>query len=155
MGSRGVGGWVGPCDPIENWARRQRHTPGTTFFVIHPHILHTSTPTGTTPTTTMLRCRRIRRVAACRACTPVRVAAPLTSPAFPTHNAASPHPFHRKMDSSDEEDEKCPLCCETLDITDQNFFPCPCGYQVGGGRTAAGWGGEGGSLLVPRGTPRS
>lgn len=31
----------------------------------------------------------------------------------------------------DEEEEKCPLCCEELDVTDRNFFPCPCGYQVG------------------------
>jgi hypothetical protein len=30
----------------------------------------------------------------------------------------------------DEEEEYCPLCCETLDITDRNFFPCPCEYQV-------------------------
>jgi len=36
----------------------------------------------------------------------------------------------------DEDEEKCPLCCEDLDVTDRNFFPCPCGYQVrrGGGR---------------------
>lgn len=32
--------------------------------------------------------------------------------------------------SDDEDDEICPLCCETLDVTDKNFFPCPCGYQV-------------------------
>lgn len=31
----------------------------------------------------------------------------------------------------DEDEEKCPLCCEELDVTDRNFFPCPCGYQVG------------------------
>ncbi len=30
----------------------------------------------------------------------------------------------------DEDEEKCPLCCEDLDVTDRNFFPCPCGYQV-------------------------
>jgi len=30
----------------------------------------------------------------------------------------------------EEEEEHCPLCCETLDITDRNFFPCPCEYQV-------------------------
>ena len=24
----------------------------------------------------------------------------------------------------------CPLCCEDLDISDQQFFPCKCGYQV-------------------------
>ncbi|CAL9734085.1 general negative regulator of transcription subunit 4 [Monosporozyma servazzii] len=31
---------------------------------------------------------------------------------------------------SDEEEEYCPLCIEPLDITDKNFFPCPCGYQI-------------------------
>ncbi|KAF6258772.1 RING/Ubox like zinc-binding domain-containing protein [Scenedesmus sp. NREL 46B-D3] len=25
---------------------------------------------------------------------------------------------------------ECPLCIETLDDTDRDFFPCPCGYQV-------------------------
>lgn len=30
----------------------------------------------------------------------------------------------------DEEEEVCPLCVEELDITDRNFRPCPCGYQV-------------------------
>ena len=29
-----------------------------------------------------------------------------------------------------EEPETCPLCVEELDLTDQNFKPCPCGYQV-------------------------
>ncbi|EEC50757.1 predicted protein, partial [Phaeodactylum tricornutum CCAP 1055/1] len=24
----------------------------------------------------------------------------------------------------------CPLCCEELDLSDQSFYPCPCGYQV-------------------------
>ncbi|KAJ8608588.1 hypothetical protein CTAYLR_005980 [Chrysophaeum taylorii] len=24
----------------------------------------------------------------------------------------------------------CPLCCEELDLSDQNFLPCKCGYQV-------------------------
>ena len=31
---------------------------------------------------------------------------------------------------SEDEDEYCPLCIEPLDITDKNFFPCPCGYQI-------------------------
>lgn len=31
---------------------------------------------------------------------------------------------------SDEDDKICPLCCEDLDISDQNFLPCKCGYQV-------------------------
>jgi hypothetical protein len=34
----------------------------------------------------------------------------------------------------DEDDEKCPLCCEDLDVTDRNFFPCSCGYQARGVR---------------------
>lgn len=28
------------------------------------------------------------------------------------------------------EDDICPLCCEDMDITDKNFKPCPCGYQI-------------------------
>jgi hypothetical protein len=31
---------------------------------------------------------------------------------------------------SDEDDFDCPLCMEELDISDRNFRPCPCGYQV-------------------------
>lgn len=31
---------------------------------------------------------------------------------------------------SDDEEDYCPLCIETLDITDKNFKPCPCGYQI-------------------------
>jgi CCR4-NOT transcription complex subunit 4 len=30
----------------------------------------------------------------------------------------------------EEEEEVCPLCVEELDLTDKNFRPCPCGYQV-------------------------
>ena len=33
------------------------------------------------------------------------------------------------LDSSDEEPE-CPLCMESFDADDGNFFPCTCGYQV-------------------------
>ena len=29
-----------------------------------------------------------------------------------------------------EEDWDCPLCMEEMDLSDKNFFPCPCGYQV-------------------------
>ncbi|KAI0637406.1 hypothetical protein C8Q77DRAFT_1097408 [Trametes polyzona] len=33
--------------------------------------------------------------------------------------------------SDDEaEDAECPLCLEEMDISDLNFKPCPCGYQV-------------------------
>jgi len=31
---------------------------------------------------------------------------------------------------SDEEDYDCPLCMEEFDVSDRNFRPCPCGYQV-------------------------
>lgn len=31
---------------------------------------------------------------------------------------------------SDDEEESCPLCVEEMDISDKNFKPCPCGYQV-------------------------
>ncbi|KAF9079876.1 transcriptional repressor proteinral negative regulator of transcription subunit 4, partial [Mortierella sp. AD031] len=34
------------------------------------------------------------------------------------------------MYSSDDEDFDCPLCMEELDISDKNFRPCPCGYQI-------------------------
>ena len=27
-------------------------------------------------------------------------------------------------------EEFCPLCVEELDVTDKNFIPCQCGYQV-------------------------
>ncbi|KAF2193390.1 hypothetical protein K469DRAFT_712144 [Zopfia rhizophila CBS 207.26] len=30
----------------------------------------------------------------------------------------------------DEEDECCPLCVEEFDLSDKNFRPCPCGYQI-------------------------
>ncbi|GFH47541.1 CCR4-NOT transcription complex subunit 4 [Chaetoceros tenuissimus] len=29
-----------------------------------------------------------------------------------------------------DDNDVCPLCCEELDISDQQFFPCKCGYQV-------------------------
>ncbi|PSR77016.1 hypothetical protein BD289DRAFT_378187 [Coniella lustricola] len=30
----------------------------------------------------------------------------------------------------DDEEESCPLCIEEFDLSDKNFRPCPCGYQV-------------------------
>lgn len=30
----------------------------------------------------------------------------------------------------EDEDETCPLCVEEFDLSDKNFRPCPCGYQV-------------------------
>ena len=32
--------------------------------------------------------------------------------------------------SDDEYDTTCPLCVEEMDLSDQNFLPCPCGYKV-------------------------
>ncbi|PWN28188.1 hypothetical protein BDZ90DRAFT_164802 [Jaminaea rosea] len=32
--------------------------------------------------------------------------------------------------SDDEEDLECPLCLEEIDLSDANFKPCPCGYQI-------------------------
>ncbi|KAK4051424.1 transcriptional repressor general negative regulator of transcription subunit 4 [Microbotryomycetes sp. JL201] len=29
-----------------------------------------------------------------------------------------------------EEDLDCPICCEEMDVSDLNFKPCPCGYQI-------------------------
>ncbi|KLU88066.1 hypothetical protein MAPG_07053 [Magnaporthiopsis poae ATCC 64411] len=30
----------------------------------------------------------------------------------------------------DEEEDTCPLCIEQFDLSDRNFRPCPCGYQI-------------------------
>ncbi|EPQ28574.1 uncharacterized protein PFL1_03878 [Pseudozyma flocculosa PF-1] len=32
--------------------------------------------------------------------------------------------------SDEEEDMDCPLCLEEIDLSDANFKPCPCGYQI-------------------------
>lgn len=40
------------------------------------------------------------------------------------------HHHHPTMSSSDDEDWECPLCMEEIDLTDRNFKPCHCGYQV-------------------------
>jgi len=29
-----------------------------------------------------------------------------------------------------DDNDLCPLCCEELDMSDRNFYPCKCGYQV-------------------------
>lgn len=39
-------------------------------------------------------------------------------------------PTHGDSFISDNEEELCPLCVEEMDISDKNFKPCPCGYQV-------------------------
>ena len=40
--------------------------------------------------------------------------------------------YHLKPRVLLQEDAECPLCLEEMDISDVNFKPCPCGYQVGG-----------------------
>jgi len=30
----------------------------------------------------------------------------------------------------DDDEESCPLCIEEFDLSDKNFRPCPCGYQI-------------------------
>ncbi|CAB0012643.1 unnamed protein product [Nesidiocoris tenuis] len=35
------------------------------------------------------------------------------------------------LNQSGEEQVECPLCMESLEVDDLNFFPCTCGYQVG------------------------
>ena len=32
-------------------------------------------------------------------------------------------------DDDDDDDDVCPICAETLDDTDRDFKPCPCGFQ--------------------------
>jgi len=34
------------------------------------------------------------------------------------------------QDSFIDDEESCPLCIEELDLSDRNFHPCPCGYQI-------------------------
>ncbi|XP_071852582.1 CCR4-NOT transcription complex subunit 4-like isoform X2 [Apostichopus japonicus] len=34
------------------------------------------------------------------------------------------------QDSTNEDPVECPLCMETLEIDDVNFYPCTCGYQI-------------------------
>lgn len=44
-----------------------------------------------------------------------------------TTRSVMPNTFY---ESDDGDDAVCPLCCEPLDLSDQNFLPCPCGYRV-------------------------
>ena len=32
--------------------------------------------------------------------------------------------------SDEDPPEECPLCMEDMDLSDKNFRPCVCGYQV-------------------------
>ncbi|KDN39398.1 hypothetical protein K437DRAFT_11953 [Tilletiaria anomala UBC 951] len=54
-------------------------------------------------------------------------------PPAPTKFDASQAQACRLQDaywSDDEEDMDCPLCLEEIDLSDVNFKPCPCGYQI-------------------------
>lgn len=49
----------------------------------------------------------------------------------PAHR--TPHIMSRVLQDQfvdDDEEECCPLCVEEFDLSDRNFRPCPCGYQV-------------------------
>lgn len=42
-------------------------------------------------------------------------------------------PSYSSMVANDylsDDEELCPLCIEELDLSDRNFKPCPCGYQI-------------------------
>ncbi|CBQ73085.1 related to MOT2-transcriptional repressor [Sporisorium reilianum SRZ2] len=65
-------------------------------------------------------------------------------PTEPSHPANGLPPAPNKFDvsqaqqcrlqdaywSDEEEDMDCPLCLEEIDLSDANFKPCPCGYQI-------------------------
>ncbi|UZJ55248.1 hypothetical protein CBS101457_004568 [Exobasidium rhododendri] len=54
-------------------------------------------------------------------------------PPAPTKVDASQAQACRLQDaywSDEEEDLDCPLCLEEIDLSDANFKPCPCGYQI-------------------------
>ncbi|OCH89107.1 hypothetical protein OBBRIDRAFT_41131 [Obba rivulosa] len=62
---------------------------------------------------------------------------PLPAPALHVNHASNQSKSHVLAGvqdaywSDDEaEDAECPLCLEEMDISDLNFKPCPCGYQV-------------------------
>jgi hypothetical protein len=63
--------------------------------------------------------------------TPCLARAPPTRPN--THHTTPPHRTMSRMQDQfvdDDEEECCPLCVEEFDLSDRNFRPCPCGYQV-------------------------
>ncbi|KAH9842550.1 uncharacterized protein C8Q71DRAFT_208144 [Rhodofomes roseus] len=62
---------------------------------------------------------------------------PLPAPALHASNPSTQSKSHVLAGvqdaywSDDEaEDAECPLCLEEMDISDLNFKPCPCGYQI-------------------------
>lgn len=58
----------------------------------------------------------------------------LATPSFIINNkqTTTTMPIHRPPAPRHvtQEEVVCPLCCEDLDITDRQFYPCKCGYQV-------------------------
>ncbi|KAI9143941.1 RING/Ubox like zinc-binding domain-containing protein [Paraphysoderma sedebokerense] len=44
--------------------------------------------------------------------------------------ASTSYDKHIYSSDSENDDFECPLCLEELDISDKNFRPCPCGYQI-------------------------
>lgn len=56
---------------------------------------------------------------------PLPLAPPLPRRATPQRVPARPS-FRPLQD----DDPECPLCMEEMDLSDVNFKPCPCGYQV-------------------------
>ena len=49
---------------------------------------------------------------------------------FPSVKLTTVHCFLSVFFFYSFQDAVCPLCCEELDISDRQFFPCKCGYQV-------------------------
>ena len=111
----------------------QREDPQKSFFVSSSHTLvlkpnfsfHISQHTQSTSTHTHTHTQATASVAAARVCGYIEIVAEVGEERAPRDLCVK-----MSSQSDDEEDEKCPLCCEDLDVTDQNFFPCPCGYQV-------------------------
>ncbi|KAE8268511.1 hypothetical protein A4X09_0g3827, partial [Tilletia walkeri] len=82
-----------------------------------------------TSTTTTMSAAAIAAAAADRAKTPTRDGLPPAPVKFDASQAQA----CRLQDaywSEEEEDMDCPLCLEEIDLSDANFKPCPCGYQI-------------------------
>ncbi|GAA6062372.1 hypothetical protein JCM10212_004218 [Sporobolomyces blumeae] len=71
------------------------------------------------------------------------ISSPWGAPAIPAHHDAAAGASHsgpervqsvldRVLAQLDgfEDDMDCPLCLEEMDLSDLNFKPCPCGYQI-------------------------
>ncbi|KAH6918708.1 hypothetical protein BKA70DRAFT_1248007 [Coprinopsis sp. MPI-PUGE-AT-0042] len=58
---------------------------------------------------------------------------PLPAPAILSVTQSKSHVLAGVQDaywSDEEEDAECPLCLEEMDVSDLNFKPCVCGYQI-------------------------